>query len=168
MGPFTNAASLSILANRLGKKIVALYVSVTAVFAVLFGLLLDFLIDNLGLKINIAQMSEHAHEEVSTFKVVVAIIFALLLLYSIGGNIMNKIKANKASKNVKSEGKKYDVYGMTCNGCSSRLQALLLKNEDIENAIVDHDANSAIIYGDVSEETVKTIVENAGFSLEKE
>jgi len=168
MGPFTNAASLAILAKKLGKKIVALYVSVAAVFAVLFGLLLDFMINKLALKIDIAQMKEHIHDEVTTFEIIVAVVFALLLIYSLGGNLMNKFKAKKASKNVTSTGKTYNVYGMTCNGCSSRLQALLLKNENIENAVVDHENNNATIYGDVSDEVVKTIVENAGFSMTEE
>lgn len=165
MGPFTNAASLSILASKLGKKVVALYVSVSTVFAVLFGLLLDFLIDNLGLTINIAKMSENMHEEVSTFKIIVASVFALLLLYSIGGNIMNKIKARKAIKTTSSAGKTYNVYGMTCNSCSSRLHALFLKNKNIDNAIVDHETKTAIIYGNVSEDTINVIIENAGFSM---
>lgn len=168
MGPFTNAASLSILASKLGKKVVALYVSAAAVFAVLFGLLLDFLLDNTALSINIAQMNEHMHEEVSVFKIIVAIVFALLLLFSLGGNFMNKINAKKAGKKTKSAGKTYSVYGMTCNGCSSRLQAQFLKDENIDNAVVDHDSNTVVIYGNVTEETVKTIVDNAGFSMVKE
>lgn len=165
MGPFTNAASLSILASKLGKKVVALYVSVTTVLAVLFGLLLDFLINNFGLNVDIAQMGEHMHEETSIFKIIVAIIFALLLLYSLGGNIMNKIRAKKANKNTTSEAKTYNVYGMTCGGCSSRLQGLFLKNENVDNAIVDHENQTAVIYGSISEDEVKTIVENAGFSM---
>ena len=103
MGPFTNAASLSILAGKLGKKTVALYVTVSAIFAVLFGLLLDFLILKLGVTIDIAQMSQHLNEEVSLFQIVVAVVFAALLLYSIGGNIMNKFNAKKAEKNRTSE-----------------------------------------------------------------
>ena len=165
MGPFTNAASLSILAGRLGKKIVALYVTVTAVFAVLFGLFLDFLIAKFGLKINIAQMSEHIHEDASIFQIIIAIIFAGLLLYSIGGNIMNKIKAKKAAAKNSAGGTTYNVYGMTCNGCSSRVQALFLKNDQIENAVVDHEKNTATIYGSAPEETIKSIVEAAGFSM---
>ena len=165
MGPFTNAASLSILAKKLGKKVVALYVTVTAVFAVLFGLLLDFIIARFGLNINVAQMASHAAEGITTFQAIVAIVFAILLLYSLGGNIMNKFKAAKANKKTDSEGKTYDIYGMTCNGCSSRLQAQFLKNESIQNAVVDHENNKATIYGDVSDETVKTIVEAAGFSM---
>lgn len=168
MGPFTNAASLSILASKLGKKIVALYVSVTAALAILFGLLLDFLINNFGLNVNIAQMSEHMHEETSLFKIIVAIVFALLLVYSLGGNIMNKIRAKKAEKNTTSEGKTYNVYGMTCGGCSSRLQGLFLKHEKVENAVVDHESKTAVIFGDISEDDVKTIVENAGFSMTEE
>jgi len=78
---------------------------------------------------------------------------------------MNKIKAEKAAKKESTQGKTYNVYGMTCNGCSSRLQALFLKNKDIENAVVDHENNFATIYGNVSDETVKSIVEAAGFSL---
>ncbi|MEX1377109.1 MAG: SO_0444 family Cu/Zn efflux transporter [Eubacteriales bacterium] len=167
MGPFTNAASLSILAKKLGKKVVALYVSISSVLAVLFGLLLDFLINQFNLKVSIAQMGENANEEIGIFKLIVTITFAALLLYSLGGIIMNNFKAKKASKNVSSEGTTYDVYGMTCNGCSSRLQAQLLKDENIENAVVDHENNKATVYGNASAETVKTIVENAGFSMAK-
>ncbi len=169
MGPFTNAASLSILAKKLGKKIVSLYVAVTAVLAVLFGLLLDFLLNNTMLEISISQMSEHAHETASIFQIIIAIIFALLLLYTIGTRVINKLRAKKANKNntYASDGKSYNIYGMTCNGCSSHLQALFLKNENIKNAVVDHETNSALIYGDASEDEIRAIVENAGYSLVK-
>lgn len=168
MGPFTNAASLSILASKLGKKVVALYVTVSAILAIGFGLLLDLLINNFGLSVNIAQMGEHLREEPSIFKIIVATVFALLLLYSIGGNMMNKIRAKKADNNTTSQGKTYNVYGMTCGGCSSRLQGLFLKNDNVENAIVDHESKTAIIYGNINENEVNSIVENAGFSMVEE
>ena len=80
---------------------------------------------------------------------------------------MNKIRAKKADKNTTSDSKTYNVYGMTCGGCSSRLQGLFLKNENVENAIVSHDDNTVEIFGSISEDDVKTIVVNAGFSLEE-
>ncbi len=78
---------------------------------------------------------------------------------------MNKIKAKKAAAKNSAGGTTYNVYGMTCNGCSSRLQALFLKNDQIENAVVDHEKNTATIYGSAPEETIKSIVEAAGFSM---
>lgn len=167
MGPFTNAASLSILISKLGKKVVALYVSVATLFAILFGVLLDILINRFGLKIDILQMQEHAHEGNSTIKIVIAIIFALLLLYSIGRKIMNKINSKKAAKATNGDSKTYSVYGMTCKNCSARLQMLFLKHDDIDNATVNNETNSATIWGKATDKTIETIVENAGFSMDK-
>lgn len=163
MGPFTNAASLSILIKKLGKKVVTIYVTVAGIASILFGLLLDLLVVRFGLNISAMAMQEHMHEEISLFKFIVALIFAALLLYSLGGRLMNFIKARQAAAKAKGEARTFNVEGMTCGGCSSRLQALLLKNKDIDNAEVDNSEGIAKIWGNASDKAVLQIIENAGF-----
>lgn len=55
------------------------------------------------------------------------------------------------------------VEGMTCGGCSSRLERLLNKAEGVEGATVELEAKRATVIGAISADKVKEIVENAGF-----
>ncbi len=46
----------------------------------------------------------------------------------------------------------YKIYGMTCGGCSSTVKGLLLQHAKVDNAEVDHETDTAIVYGELTEE----------------
>ncbi|MFI3175321.1 MAG: SO_0444 family Cu/Zn efflux transporter [Bacillota bacterium] len=80
-GPVTNMASLVLLTKTLGKKVVAIYLGSAAVCAILFGLILDYIIAQSGYAIN---MFAHIHEhEMPLYMTVVAIVFGILVAKSL-------------------------------------------------------------------------------------
>lgn len=73
-----------------------------------------------------------------------------------GGFDMNKLKL--------------DIGGMTCAACSSRIEKVLNRNENISNAVVNLAAAKAIVEHDdnIDTEQIISIVENLGFTAKEE
>ncbi len=89
-GPITNIASLTILYKALGKKVVAIYLACAAVCSILFGLLLDYIINitnYTGLNEMISSANENGHP---LYMVIVAIVFGALLTVSLIKKFNNK------------------------------------------------------------------------------
>ena len=91
-GPATNAASLSVLSKTLGKKTVAVYLAITAVSAIGFGLLLDALINWLALPMPVFSIQTIGHG-VSIFKIASGVVFGGLVLRSLVNKLVLRIKA---------------------------------------------------------------------------
>lgn len=79
-GPVTNVASLLVLSKVLGKKITGMYIGSVVFCSILFGLVLDFIIDTFNFEITgLLTCHTHHHSHISG---VVAIIFAILIVRS--------------------------------------------------------------------------------------
>ncbi len=80
-GPVTNIASILVLSKALGKKVTAIYLGVTTLCAIGFGLLLDFIIAAFDLHIlGVMGGVSHGNEMIST---VLAIFLAALMIKSL-------------------------------------------------------------------------------------
>ncbi len=93
-GPATNAASLAVLSKTLGKKTVAVYLAVTAVSAVGFGLLLDEIISWLSLPMPEFSLQAAVQSE-STLKIISGVIFGGLILRSLINKLVVRMKKEK-------------------------------------------------------------------------
>ncbi|HRQ83273.1 MAG TPA: heavy-metal-associated domain-containing protein [Azospirillaceae bacterium] len=61
--------------------------------------------------------------------------------------------------------KTYKVAGMTCGGCAKSVSAALSKAAPDAEFAVDHAAGLVSVKGEVAADTVKQVVENAGFDF---
>ncbi len=87
-GPITNIASLAILAKTLGRKVMAVYIASACVCAIIFGLILDFIIELFGYT-GIEKIIEESHEhEMPLYMVIVALVFAALLLKGLAKKLL--------------------------------------------------------------------------------
>ncbi len=64
VGPATNAATITLISRALGKKLIAIYLTVISVFAILGGLLLNYIFDIVGKP---EMLMTHHHEDISLF-----------------------------------------------------------------------------------------------------
>ena len=91
-GPVTNIASLAILGKTLGKKVTTIYLTVVSVCAILFGLLLDYIIEVTGYT-GISNVINPPHEhEMPLYMIIVAILFGILVLRSLIKQFSKKSK----------------------------------------------------------------------------
>lgn len=165
MGPFTNAASLSILVKKLGKKIVALYVFIAVISAIGFGYLLDFLVSRFDLSIIKEISINNINSTSGIIKLTIAVIFFALLVYSLITKFAAFYRKMRTKKMFTGNYTLYRIEGMTCGHCSSHVQAALLKDEDIKKAKVDHEKGIAKVWGNASEKTIIDIVDKAGYKV---
>ena len=84
-GPATNVASIALIVKQLGKRVTAIFVASIAVMSVVFGLLYDWLYTLLPPAATqlIHGGDTHADHDLGWFSYVLAIIFAVLLLWSL-------------------------------------------------------------------------------------
>ncbi len=61
--------------------------------------------------------------------------------------------------------KKVRIEGMTCSGCSGRVEKALKAVDGIENVRVDLEDNSAAFGGAVTEDMVRTAIEDIGYDV---
>ena len=75
-GPATNASSIAVIGNIMGKKILYLYISLIASTAVFFGIIFDlfFQIDK-----NIISKHIHHHNHENTFYIILTIFFGVIM-----------------------------------------------------------------------------------------
>ncbi len=88
-GPVTNIASILVLSKALGKKITGLYVASVIVCSLIFGTLLDFAADTLGLTIT-AGSGTATHGEAGALTIAAALFFAALILKGLYRNAAAK------------------------------------------------------------------------------
>ncbi len=168
MGPFTNAASLSILIKKLGKKVIFVYVTAATICAIGFGLLLDWLVTTFGLPIINTIAMEDSHMHISVFQQIVAYIFFGLIVYSLFRKIKAFYNERKIRELSSDKARVYAVDGMTCGNCALHVQEELLKLENVTNAKVDHEEKTATVWGDVDADAVKKAIEQSGYSVRKD
>lgn len=88
-GPATNSATVALIIKQFGKKFFALYLSVVSILSMVFGLLLDKIIELYNLNVNIA-IESHGHEESGLLFNILGILFFLMILASLRRRVLSK------------------------------------------------------------------------------
>lgn len=127
VGPATNAATVTLIASVMGKKIVAIYLAVIAVLAVVAGLALNGVFALLGLDVNAARQGHAAHEvEVGPVTLMLAALFAVLLVLSLGRRILLRRRTKLGGWDEAAVGPdvtEIPIEGMICRRSASRRSA---------------------------------------------
>lgn len=59
----------------------------------------------------------------------------------------------------------YSVPGISCGHCKSAIEGALTPLEGVERALVDIDAKTVTVVGEISEADVRTAVDEAGYEV---
>lgn len=59
----------------------------------------------------------------------------------------------------------YSVPGISCGHCKSAIEGELTPLEGVESALVDIDAKTVTVVGEISEADVRTAVDEAGYEV---
>ncbi len=171
VGPATNAATITLIGNAMGKKIAALYVSVISLSAILFGLILNFISETYfnGL-ISSNALAHHVHEtgiSVSTF--IFTGFFSIILFLSLGRNFFPSIFKRRSDNTMQPEGLGsrvvLSVEGMSCGNCAKNVEEAVLSVSGMVSADVNLQKKKVIINGDGNFEKVKIKIEEAGYTV---
>ncbi len=162
-GPATNAASLAVLSKSLGKKTVAVYLAITAVSAIGFGLLLDGLIGWFSLPMPDI-LGGDMSQGTNWLQIVTGVIFGAVLVRSLVSRAVRRIKAIKNKK--EGAAMVLEIEGITCEHCEKRVKEALQKIDGVVSVSVDVKEGKAYVQGEVIDiEVLKQAVKDAGYDV---
>jgi len=156
-GPATNIATISVIINTLGKKIVYIYLSTIFTCSIIFGALINkFIIINLN---SMHHQMNHNHwlNILSGLLLLAVCIYAISNKYFIKDVIENL--ENKADLSL-------IVKGMTCNHCKETVTEAINTCNGIRDIRIDLESGQTYIYGnDLNKQKIITSINNVGYSI---
>jgi uncharacterized membrane protein YraQ (UPF0718 family)/copper chaperone CopZ len=167
-GPATNAASLAIIANTLGKKVTVVYLAVIGVSSIIFGYILNYIFDVLNINsLNyIGKLEMHHHHGgagLGWFDLTIGIVFLILLLMSFYRKYLSNL-FNRKTMEVP-ESKKIGIEGMTCNHCVMNVKNAITGVSGVTNVEVSLNDKAAFVKGDFKLQAIRTAVEGVGYKV---
>lgn len=171
VGPATNAATITLIGNAMGKKIAVLYVSVISIFAIISGLILNFISEfYFNGSISTTAMSHHIHESTTPISTIIFTgFFSIIIFFSLGRNLFPSIFKRSNKEAVHSEGLSstvvLDVEGMSCGSCAKNVEEAVLSVEGMVSADVNLQKKKVKIFGDGDFKEVRVRIEEAGYRV---
>lgn len=171
VGPATNAATITLIGNAMGKKISFLYVSVISVSAVIAGLILNFISETyLNGSISANAMAHHSHNSTTPVSTIVfTSFFSIIMLLSLGRHYLPFVFKKGENRDIHPEGLGavviLNIEGMSCGNCVKNVEEAILSVDGMTNVKVDLRKKQATINGDGDFNLVKKRIENAGYTV---
>ncbi len=164
VGPATNAASLTVIAGSLGKKITAVYVLVLTLCALFFGTLLNVLVNEFGIIVNVHHLAHNMNRAILLD--IITVIFSIILIFS----FWRKYKPRKRVIEQKaggSEMRKYRIEDMHCNHCVKAITAAVEELKGVESLKIDLTQKLLEVSGEVKNEQIIAVVQEIGYKIKK-
>jgi copper chaperone CopZ len=171
-GPATNAATISVIGNSMGKKTVFLYLLTIISGALFSGLFIDYFLPREWFTSAISHIHEgHNHDLLPVWlRAISGITIVLLLLNIFIKKLILKIKRRNpvpASNEIIMNDIKVYVRGMTCSHCKMSVETNLKKLDGIDNTSADLNSQVVTISGDnIDLEKVKETIEGIGYKFD--
>jgi len=165
-GPATNAATITMIGKVLGKKSLLVYLSTIIGGALLFGLLIDYVLPVQWFSIVANEHLGHMHAHgLSILQILSGVVLAALI---VNGYIQRRrsLKTNTNQINLIDMKliKTIKVDGMTCNHCKANVENNLKKLDFIESAEVNLSNKTVDLSGDnIDLDKVKELIDDLGY-----
>jgi len=156
-GPATNIATISVIINTLGKKIVYIYLSTIFTCSIISGALINkFIIINLN---SMHHQMNHNHW--------LNILSGLLLLAVCIYAISSKFFIKDVIENLKNKADlSFIVKGMTCNHCKETVTEAINTCDGIQDVTINLESGQTFIYGNnLNKQHIITSINNVGYSI---
>ena len=165
-GPATNAATISVIMNSLGKKIVYVYISIIFISSIIFGLLINAFLDPNSLPINMGHV--HSHNALWNIFSTISIYTMLIITgYALFNQLTNKTIKQKTTTDQKAD-LSIIIKGMTCNHCKETAMEAIQTCNGVEKVTIDLESGQAIIDGkSIDEQEIIESINSVGFSVSK-
>lgn len=165
-GPATNAATITMIGNVMGKKSLFSYLFSIIIGALLFGLIIDYVLPASWFHIINTSHLAHEHDVLPNWLKLASGI--LLILLVINGYLQKYIKKIKIKNSKITESKMgfktVKVEGMTCNHCKANVENNLSKLDFIKGVSIDLATGLVELEGDdINLPKVKEVVDGLGY-----
>ena len=164
-GPATNASSIAVIKNILGKRTLYYYLSLIACTSVIFGIILDTFIT---IKSIPSLDSVHMHHGDGIIPVLLTLLFIGILMNSYFYEEKGSKEKGAESKNevgVPDQNLSFTVNGMTCSHCKESVESAIFSFDSVSDTTIDLSTGSVVISGmDLDEKAIKEKIVNRGFT----
>lgn len=157
-GPATNATSLIVLFNTLGKKDTIIYLITIVVGSILGGIFFDILLFD-----SFVNAFKEMHHVYNGLFAILKQLSSLILAYYLLKALFFKEKEKEVMKNEKSI--VFEVSGMTCNHCKMNVLNTATEIEGVLKADVNLDSGELILEGNFDKKTLISAIENKGYKV---
>ena len=166
-GPATNASSIAIIGNIMGRKILYVYMVLIAFSAVLFGVLFDLFFE---LNDNILNKHSHQHIHENLFYIILTVLFGFIMANAYYSkqrkNIPNTETSKKSEQNF-ADSLDLIVNGMTCNHCKESVESSIKSIYGNAETSIDLASGKVLIRGlGLDEVAIRKKIEGRGFTVE--
>jgi hypothetical protein len=166
VGPATNAATITLIGNVMGKRTVAIYLSVIAVFALLGGFALNGIYDVL----DVDMVHEHLHSSSTSSPVMLVLtaLFSIAFILAIYRRIKGRFFASSQplqEVEMKTNVTTYSIEGMTCNHCVMHATKAIREVPGVQDVSVSLAEKKAVVSGEHDSHKIKQAVKAAGYSV---
>ena len=166
-GPATNASSIAIIGNIMGKKILYIYMVLIACSAVFFGVVFD-----LFFRINDDVLSQHNHQHIH--ENAIYIFFTVLFGFIMANAYYSKLRRNNSNIEISesynsnhTESLDLVVNGMTCSHCKESVESSIKSIHSNAETSIDLSSGKVQIKGiNLDELAIKEKIEGRGFTVE--
>lgn len=160
-GPAANFASILILNRTQGKKATAIYVVSVIITAIVFGLIIDYLLPAQWFELPLMKDAHHMHSHLGWFESACSIILLMLLAGSAFRTIF--ARSNKSLKEESDMIQVFNIEGMNCNHCRASVEKAIGSVDGVTNVEVNLIQKKAFVTGDFKNDNVIEAVNLAGF-----
>lgn len=158
-GPATNLATIGAVYKTLGRRPLTIYLTSIIVGSILAGALFNQVIPT-------AVVSSHMHSHAPTWwETSTAIVLCGMVIWFAFIDV--KSFWERFQPAAETPGRRFAIEGMTCNGCAAKLKSSLLSDSQIIEARVSFATASATIEGEATDDRIKQLTTQAGFSVAK-
>ena len=143
-GPATNAATISVIINSLGKKIVYVYISVIFISSIIFGLLINAFLDPNSLPMNM----HHGHSHNIIWNIFSQLSVSGMIIIT-GYTLFSQFKGqskNDISNLNQSVDLSIIIKGMTCNHCTETATEAINSCHGVEDVSIDLESGRFFLY----------------------
>ncbi len=171
-GPATNAATISVIGNTLGKRSLAVYLATILLGAFGGGILLDQFLP--ASWFGVYMSGDHQHQMLPVWlKTVSAIILALLIIYTLLNKMVKRLQGKPSEKDsceapaTEGRGGGYLVMieGMSCQHCVMNVEKGLSSLDGVTAVDVNLEAGTARVSGTPEKEAIKAAVKHSGYNV---
>lgn len=164
-GPATNAATITMIGNVLGKKSLFTYLGTIIIGALSFGLIIDYALPSHWFTQIANEHLGHIHEQLTWWQISSGILLMGLIINGYIQKYFNsKPKSDIQFTDSTMEIQTIKVEGMTCNHCKANVESNLEKLGFISKAEANIKTKTVAIQGDNIEiKEAKELIESLGY-----
>ncbi len=170
-GPATNAATISVIGNTLGKKSLIVYLSTIIIGSFAGGVILDQLMPASWFT-GIMSMGHDHHMLPEWLMISSAIVLTILIIYTLINKLIKKIRGNdkdcetRAVPNM-TEKTNYLVHieGMSCQHCVMNVKKGLSSLDGVTEVDVNLETKTARVIGKVDTDKIKDTINELGYTI---